>query len=74
MDEGLEKALLEAHSRQDLSALTTLYLRASDTSHDPDEAGFFLTQAYVFALDHGDERAAELRQQLVALGREEKYP
>jgi len=36
-----------------------------------DEAqGFYLTHAYVFALEAGDPRAHDIKVQLVAMGRE----
>ncbi len=71
MDEELESALLAAHSQRDLQALTTLYMDAADNTPDLDEACFFLTQAYVFALDTGDKRATQLHKRLIELGREE---
>lgn len=70
MPTGLDEALLEAHRQQDFKELTTLYAQAAAGS-DGEEAGFFLTQAYVFALDAGDPRAHALHQKLKELGREE---
>ena len=48
-----------------------LYTEAAETSVDADAAGFFLTHAYVWALELGDPAAANLRARLVAEGREE---
>lgn len=66
----LNARLLEAHAAGDKQALVTLYAQAADGSADPGESWFFLTQAYVFALelDHPDLPA--LKARLVAAGRE----
>lgn len=70
MDDAFEAALLAAHARNDLQELTTLYSRAADHADDTDTRCFFLTQAYVFALDFGDARAKLLYSTLKELGRE----
>lgn len=64
--------LLSAHEARDAAALVTLYTLAADQagSHDETVAGFFLTHAYVYALETGDARAGSLRARLVAAGRE----
>lgn len=62
----LDAALLAAHGRHDLPALITLYARAADAV--PGARAFYLTQAYVFALEAGDDRAAPLKSRLVAEG------
>lgn len=64
---ALEAALLAAHARGDRTALIGLYADASEAAHTC-EAAFFLTQAYVFALEAGDPRAPVLKARLVGLG------
>lgn len=66
----LDSYLIDAHERGDLSALVTLYMQAADQTGDPDAAGFYMTQAYVFALDTADARLKDLRDWLVSNGRE----
>ncbi|WP_146343981.1 hypothetical protein [Falsiphaeobacter marinintestinus] len=66
----LNSRLLEAHDRGDTAALVTLYMQAANQAKDQNAAGFFMTQAYVFALDTNDARLQDLRNWLVANGRE----
>lgn len=69
----LERELLEAHAAGDGLRTARLYAKAAaqaDQSGDADRAGFFLTQAWIFALEAGDPLADELRARLVAQGRE----
>lgn len=66
---ALEAALLAAHAADDRRALIGLYAGAADGS-DGIAASFYLTQAYVFALEAGDPRAAVLKARLVAKGAE----
>ena len=68
---SLDDRLLAAHAAHDRAALVALYTEAAETSVDADAAGFFLTHAYVWALDLGHPAAAGLRARLVAEGREE---
>lgn len=70
MTKALDDALLDAHAREDKPALVELYISAAAEAPTDDAAGFYLTHAYVFALDCGDDRSAELRDRLVAMGRE----
>ena len=66
----LNGRLLEAHARGDGAALVALYTQAADRAAS-DEAGFFyLTHAYVHALELGHAAAEALRARLVAAGRE----
>jgi hypothetical protein len=68
----LEATLLEAHARGDCEALSRLYAQAShlaEAAGESDRAGFFLTQAWVFALDAGLEEARAFERRLRALGR-----
>lgn len=66
----LEDRLAAAHEAGDLPALVAVYTDAADRAADMDAACFFLTHAYVFALEAGDARAAGLRARLAAAGRE----
>lgn len=67
---SLDDQLLSAHARDDRPALVSLYTQAADQAHDPDAACFYLTQAYIFALEQGDSRATALHTRLMAEGRE----
>lgn len=67
----LNQRLLAAHATGDKSALVTLYTEAADATEDIDAACFYLTHAYVFALDIGHPAAAALHARLKAEGREE---
>jgi len=66
----LDDQLLEAHEHDDRPALIALYLEAGKLAETEDAAGFYLTHAYVFALEAGDPRAPDIKAQLVAMGRE----
>lgn len=66
----LNARLLDAHARADLRALVALYTEAADVNTSDTAAGFYLTQAYVFALDSGHPETAHLRERLRAMGRE----
>lgn len=66
----LDSRLRAAHSAGDKTALMTLYEEAATAAQSPEAQGFFLTQAYVFALETGHPKAAALHQQLKATGRE----
>lgn len=68
---GLDARLLEAHARDDHPALVTLYSEAADTARDADAIGFYLTHAYIFALELGHPDAASLHARLKETGREE---
>lgn len=63
--------VLAAHARGDKARLVTLYAEAADHAASEDEAGFFLTFAYVFALETGHPMTARLKSRLVAAGRDE---
>lgn len=66
----LDARLLAAHAADDRRALAELYAEAADKAEDHDAACFYLTHAYVFALELGHPLAPVLRQRLVAAGRE----
>jgi len=66
----LDAQLLSAHSAGDKAALVGLYTQAAEQAAQVDAACFYLTHAYIFALDLGDPRARALRAELVRHGRE----
>ena len=71
--EALDAALLAAHEARDGPALARLYARAGDRREragDVDAACFYLTHAYVHALEEGLSEAALLHARLKAHGRE----
>ena len=71
--EALNQSLLDAYDQGDSKGLVSIYTKAADQSEasgDVDEACFFLTQAYVFALESGLPEAADLNQRLARHGRE----
>jgi GNAT superfamily N-acetyltransferase len=70
----LDAALLEAHGAGDRAALIELYARAGEADPDPRARSFYLTHAYVFALEAGDPRALGLRARLVSEGAEAETP
>ncbi len=74
MSYALDRAILTAHGQGDATALARLYQEAAgwfERTGDIDAACYFLTQAYVFALEIGLADAKVIRGQLVAFGREE---
>jgi hypothetical protein len=64
---ALDAALLAAHAKADRPALIGLYAEAAETATGT-AAAFYLTHAFVFALEAGDARAPVLKARLVALG------
>ena len=73
-DDDLDARLLAAHRALDKHGLVRLYTEAADRREDAgdiDAACFYLTHAYVFALDTGRPEAADLHQRLKEKGREE---
>lgn len=66
----LDAQMLAAHGMADTFALIGLYTQAADAAVDVDSECFFLTHAFVFALEEGDARAQTLRARLVHHGRE----
>ncbi|WP_342075424.1 hypothetical protein [Yoonia sp. SS1-5] len=65
----LDAALLDAHARNDRRALVTLYAQAADAAPDLDASCFFLTQAYIFALEQAHEATGALHDRLQRHGR-----
>jgi len=71
---ALDAALIAAHEAGDARALVRLYARAADGAKaegDINAACFYLTHAYVFALESGAPEADALHTRLMAHGREE---
>lgn len=69
---NLDQSLLDAHERNDLAELVRLYILAGDETErhgDIDAACFFLTQAFVFALELGAPEAPALNKRLADKGR-----
>lgn len=67
---ALHAQLLAAHTAGDTAELSRLYHLAAQNTQDPSAKRFFLTQAYVFALDAGLTDAGALRRALIDLGAE----
>ena len=67
---NLHAKLLAAHEENDHQTLVALYQKAAQCAATEDEAGFFLTHAYVFALEQGHCDAPALKARLVEMGRD----
>ncbi|WP_171123637.1 MULTISPECIES: hypothetical protein [unclassified Ruegeria] len=68
----LDRLLLEAHDHNDLDALIRYYTMAADeceAAQDIDATCFYLTHAFVFALESGAAEADALNARLAAYGR-----
>lgn len=69
---ALDQQLLQAHAEDDKAALVRLYTLAGDereTARDIDAACFYLTHAFVFALESGAPEAPGLNRRLYVHGR-----
>lgn len=71
---ALDAALLAAHAADDRPKLIALYTQAANEAATAEAEGFYLTHAYVFALEAGHPAAPALRERLVKAGREEPLP
>lgn len=71
MTPDLDARMIAAHAARDQAALIALYTQAANEANDLNAACFFLTHAYVFALEAGAPDRAALHARLVAHGREE---
>jgi predicted ATPase len=72
---ALEREMLDAHARHDAKALVRLYTIAGDDAElqqDIDAAFFYLTHAFVFALESGAPEARDLNRRLADRGRATK--
>lgn len=67
---SLAQALLDAHEADNRGLLVELYANAADAAKDETAMGFYLTQAFVYALELDHPNCAALRQRLVAMNRE----
>ncbi len=67
---SLDDRMISAHAAQDRMALIKLYREAADSVNDRDASCFFLTHAYIFALEAGATEAQNLHARLKAQGRE----
>jgi hypothetical protein len=70
MRRDLHDRMLSAHEARDRIALIKLYAEAADGMNDIDASCFFLTHAYVFALEAGSPEAKVLHARLKQHGRE----
>ena len=68
---SLDARMIAAHDQGDPRALVRLYAEAADSVNNLDASCFFLTHAYVFALESGAPEARELHARLKLHGREE---
>jgi len=67
----LQEKLLRAHNENDLAQLVTLYQQIFDiyAEDNPDAAYFYLSNAYVFALDCNHHNADAIANSLRSAGR-----
>lgn len=65
----LNAQLLAAHARGDTRALVGLYVQAADDTADIDAACFYLTHAYVYALETAHPDTSAILSRLRAHGR-----
>ena len=70
MRENLDDDLLAAHAARDKARLVALYSEAADGANDVDAACFYLTHAYVFALEARLPEAGALNRRLAKQGRD----
>ena len=66
---SLQDRLLDAHAQGDQMALVALYTEAADSNDVVDAACFYLTHAYIFALELGDPASETLFARLKVHGR-----
>lgn len=66
----LDAKMIRAHEAGDRRALIDLYAEAANLVNDLDASCFYLTHAYVFALEAGAVEAQALNARLKAHGRE----
>ena len=67
---ALDAALIAAHAQGDKAKLVALYSDAAKAAPSEDERAFFLTHAYVFALEIDAPETPDLRMALAQMGRE----
>ncbi len=66
----LDARLRRAHQAQDVAKLAALYEEAADVAKEEDAIAFFLTHAYVHALEANAPSVEHLRQRLILMGRD----
>ena len=66
---ALDEALLAAHATDDRRALVGLYRQAAEGAENEESGYFYLTQAYVFALETDHPERASIAARLRAAGR-----
>ena len=66
----LNDGIIKAHSENDNWNLVGLYTQAANRANSPDLESFFLTQAYVFALEQDHPAQRRLKTRLIAFGSE----
>ena len=71
MPPDLDARLLAAHAADDRQSLIALYTEASDQAASAAARNFYLTHAYVYALEEAHPDVGRLRERLVAWGAEE---
>jgi len=64
----LDGQLLAAHARNDAAALVRLYQEAATAATDQTARAFYLTHAYVFALEIAHPDTDDLREVLARMG------
>lgn len=68
----INRKLIAAHIKGDIENIARLYAQAaSQVDEIPDKVAYYLTHAYVFALEAGITEAEDYRKTLKSLGREE---
>ncbi len=67
----LDARMIAAHAVGDKAKLAALYQEAADQANDLDAECFYLTHAYIFALECGAAQTSDLHSRLVRHGREE---
>ena len=75
--DALNSALLKAHEDDDKDELVKLYTLAADLTekeHDLDASCFYLTHAFVFALEQGNVEAFKLNKRLAKHNRSTLIP
>lgn len=71
-DENLNQKLIAAHAENNVPTLVNLYTEAADGCENAgniEATCFYLTHAYIFALEFGSEKAGDLHRRLLQYGR-----
>ena len=66
----LNDGIIKAHNEGDNWNLVSLYTHAANRANSPHLESFFLTQAYVFALEQDHPAQRRLKSRLIAFSRE----